>query len=133
MTREISFDTGSIHQPPSAALMPAYLEAAWALTLSDYTGSDSVTFGYVLSGRDSYPTAETTFGPTLATVPLQVHLRRNMTIQQLVTGRATSRREMSRSLFQQYGLANIRNCVDDEVLQTSRACSTFCTNRTPQV
>ncbi|KAK2053250.1 acetyl-CoA synthetase-like protein [Colletotrichum caudatum] len=100
---------------PSPALMPAYIEAAWAMTASDYTSNDSVVFGSILSGRGSGQPggAETTFGPTIATVPVQVDLRRNMTIQQLVKGRVASRRELSTSPFLQYGLRKIRNSSGD--------------------
>ncbi|KAI8275448.1 Nonribosomal peptide synthetase 12 [Colletotrichum sp. SAR 10_98] len=100
---------------PSNALMPAYIEAAWAMTASDYTSNDSVAFGCILSGRGSGQPggAETTFGPTITTVPVQVDLRRNMTIQQLIKGRVASRRELSTSPFLQYGLRRIRNISGD--------------------
>lgn len=59
----------------SVALIPAYIEAAWGLTAADYTGSEIVAFGYVMSGRSAaLGGAETTLGPTIATVPLQVRL-----------------------------------------------------------
>ncbi|KAH0433356.1 nonribosomal peptide synthase [Colletotrichum camelliae] len=113
MTRDISF--ASDKSLPSTALMPAYIEAAWAMTASDYTSNDSVAFGCILSGRGSGQPggADTTFGPTIATVPVQVDLRRNMTIQQLVKGRVASRRELSTSPFLQYGLRRIRNISGD--------------------
>ncbi|KAF4825831.1 Nonribosomal peptide synthase atnA [Colletotrichum siamense] len=116
VNRDISFASEkSLPALPSNALMPAYIEAAWAMTASDYTSNDSVTFGCILSGRGSAQPggAETTFGPTIATVPVQVDLRRNMTIQQLVKGRVASRRELSTSPFLQYGLRRIRNISGD--------------------
>ncbi|EQB51718.1 hypothetical protein CGLO_08717 [Colletotrichum gloeosporioides Cg-14] len=116
VTRDISFASEkSSPALPSPALMPAYIEAAWAITASDYTSNDSVAFGCVLSGRGSGQPggAETTFGPTIATVPVQVDLRRNMTIQQLVKGRVASRRELSTSPFLQCGLRRIRNISGD--------------------
>ncbi|KAF4463331.1 nonribosomal peptide synthase [Fusarium albosuccineum] len=117
MTRDInlSHDNKPAKALPSMALMPAYIEAAWAMTVSDYTNNDSVAFGYLLSGRGpGMPGgAETTFGPTITSVPVQVDLRRNMTIQQLVKGRVASRRELSTSHFLHYGLSRIRNINDD--------------------
>ena len=59
----------------SAALMPAYIETAWSLAAADYTGSDVVAFGYVMSGRSAVPgDLGTTLGPTITTVPMQVRL-----------------------------------------------------------
>ncbi|KAH9242476.1 hypothetical protein K456DRAFT_1905547 [Colletotrichum gloeosporioides 23] len=116
LTRDISFASDkSSPALPSNALMPAYIEAAWAMTASDYTSNDSVAFGCILSGRGSGQPggAETTFGPTITTVPVQVDLRRNMTIQQLIKGRVASRRELSTSPFLQYGLRRIRNITGD--------------------
>ncbi|KAI8200119.1 Nonribosomal peptide synthase atnA [Colletotrichum sp. SAR 10_86] len=116
LTRDISFASDkSSTTLPSTALMPAYIEAAWAMAISDYTSNDSIAFGCILSGRGSGQPggAETTFGPTIATVPVQVDLRRNMTIQQLVKGRVASRRELSTSPFLQYGLRRIRNISGD--------------------
>ncbi|KAJ3954596.1 hypothetical protein N0V92_008896 [Colletotrichum tropicale] len=116
VTQDISFtsDESSLALP-STALMPAYIESAWAMTAADYTSNDSVAFGCILSGRGSGQPggAETTFGPTIATVPVQVDLRRNMTIQQLVKGRVASRRELSTSPFLQYGLRRLRNISGD--------------------
>ena len=56
-----------------AASMPCLLEVAWILTAADYTGSKNVAFGYVMSGRSrALGGLETTLGPTIATVPIQV-------------------------------------------------------------
>ncbi|KAH6953445.1 hypothetical protein DER45DRAFT_380302 [Fusarium avenaceum] len=111
ITREISISQQKTQTTPSMALMPAYIEAAWALTVSDYTNNDSVAFGYILSGRGAGMPggAETTFGPTITSVPVQVDIRRSMTTHQLVKERVASRRELSTSSFLQFGLANIRN------------------------
>ncbi|PNY28935.1 Nonribosomal peptide synthetase [Tolypocladium capitatum] len=105
----------SLTKAPSRPLMPAYIEAAWGMTAADYTGSESVAFGYVMSGRS--PTmagAETTLGPTVTTVPMQVDFTPGMTIQQLLQSRNRSRRLLSTSPALQYGMANIRHNVSDE-------------------
>ncbi|KAL4725677.1 NRPS [Fusarium chlamydosporum] len=121
MNRRISFSQDKAKSMPSVALMPAYIEAAWALTVSDYTSNNSVVFGNVLSGRGpGMPGgAETTFGPTVMSVPVQVEMRRNMTIQQLIKSRVTSRREISTSHFLHFGLAKIRGVSDAARIATN--------------
>ncbi|TPX07060.1 uncharacterized protein E0L32_011048 [Thyridium curvatum] len=106
--------------PP--ALMPAYIEAAWGMTAADYSGSDIVAFGYVMSGRSpALAGAETTLGPTITTVPMQVDLKPGMTIQQLLKSRTQSRRLLSTNPALQYGMARIRHNVSDE----ARIASSF--------
>ncbi|KAI0402888.1 putative aminoadipate-semialdehyde dehydrogenase [Xylaria palmicola] len=89
--------------------IPYYLEAAWALTAATYAGSDSIAYGYVLSGRS--PTlngVESTLGPTNAEVPVQVNLQRNMTVEWLLKDRATALRQLQINPASQYGIAAIR-------------------------
>lgn len=123
MTQEISFFNADKETKtrPSMALMPAYMEAAWAMTASDYTSNDSVAFGFSLSGRAPglLGAAEMTFGPTVTTIPVQVDLRRNMTIKQLVMERAASRREMTTSRYLQYGLKRIGH-INGDTQQAAR-------------
>lgn len=121
MTREVSFFNAgkAAKAPPSMALMHAYVEAAWAMTSADFTSSDSVAFGCVLSGRGPGMPGENTFGPTVTTIPVQVDLRRNMTIQKLVKERVASRREMTTSRYLQYGLKRIRN-INGDTQQAAR-------------
>ncbi|CAG8179971.1 unnamed protein product [Penicillium salamii] len=100
----------TLAKSPSLPLMPAYIEAAWALTASDYTGSDSVVFGYALSGRSApLGGAETTPGPTVSMVPMQVDLRAGTTIKEILQSRNEFRRSLLSSSFLHYGLASIRN------------------------
>lgn len=89
--------------------VPYYMEAAWALTASIYTGSESVAYGYVLSGRSSSALdgVETTLGPTITEVPIQVTLQRNMTVERLIKERATSLRQLQKHPASQYGLSKI--------------------------
>jgi non-ribosomal peptide synthetase component F/aryl carrier-like protein len=50
-------------------------EAAWALLLQRYSGTDDVTFGLTVSGRTTdLPSIESVNGPTLATIPSRVQL-----------------------------------------------------------
>ena len=86
-----------------------YAEAAWALTASIYADSESVAYGLVLSCRSSALNGiETTLGPTVAEVPVQADLRRNMTIEQLIKDRATSLRQLTKDpAFLHYGIPRI--------------------------
>ncbi|KAK4243870.1 hypothetical protein C7999DRAFT_44387 [Corynascus novoguineensis] len=80
--------------PPTHA--PYYIEAAWALTASIHTDSDSVAYGYVLSGRTPTPDGyENTLGPTVTEVPMQVNLqRKTATVDRLIKDRAASIRQL---------------------------------------
>lgn len=93
----------------SLSHVPWFAEAAWALTASTYADSENVAYGLVLSGRSSALNGvETTLGPTVAEVPVQVNLQHNMTVERLVKDRATSLRQLTRSpSFWQYGIKRI--------------------------
>ncbi|OSS43873.1 hypothetical protein B5807_11703 [Epicoccum nigrum] len=56
------------------------IRAAWAILASRYTGSDDVVFGAVVTGRNA-PVAgiEAVVGPTIATVPVRVQVRKDQT------------------------------------------------------
>ncbi|VUC26734.1 unnamed protein product [Clonostachys rosea] len=97
----------------SPAHVPLYIEAAWALTAATYSNSDNVAYGLVLSGRS--PSAhglEKTLGQTVVEIPVQVHLKRNMTIEQLVKDRATSLRKLQAEPSIQFGLNGIASVSD---------------------
>ncbi len=97
----------------SLAHMPSFIEAAWALTAGAYTSSESVAFGLVLSGRTpAMAGLETTMGPTIVTVPVQVNLQRNMTVEGIIKERMTALRQLQTQPTLQYGLASIRAVSD---------------------
>ncbi|KAK7217266.1 hypothetical protein V2G26_005269 [Clonostachys chloroleuca] len=105
----------------SAAHVPLYIEAAWALTAATYANSDNVAYGLVLSGRS--PSArglEKTLGQTVVEIPVQVHLKRNMTMEQLVKDRATSLRKLQAEPSIQFGLGGIAS-----VSETARTAASF--------
>ncbi|KAI0467062.1 hypothetical protein F4859DRAFT_526152 [Xylaria cf. heliscus] len=53
------------------------LTAAWSLVVSNYTGSEDVCFGFLLSGRDiPIDGIECVRGPTINTVPFRIALQR---------------------------------------------------------
>ncbi|KAI9715398.1 MAG: NRPS [Chrysothrix sp. TS-e1954] len=93
----------------SPALLPSYIEAAWALTAHVFTDSDSITYGLVLSGRtNALAGIETTLGPTITTIPVQVDLQPNMTVEDLLKERSRQRRQAQSHPTLQYGTLNIR-------------------------
>jgi amino acid adenylation domain-containing protein len=56
--------------------------ATWALLLSEYEGSDDITFGNSLHGRNSLPHhLQDVVGPTVTTLPVRVKIDRTQTIR----------------------------------------------------
>ncbi|KAF4452828.1 Amino acid adenylation [Fusarium austroafricanum] len=105
----------------SAAHVPSYIETAWALAASSYTGSDSVAFGLILSGRKSAcAAAETTLGPTIAIVPVQVNLQKSTTVEGILKERTSARRQLQQHPTLQYGVPKIRT-----VSEPARVASSF--------
>lgn len=91
---------GSLASP---ALMPVYLECAWALLAHAYGGGDSVAYGVVYSGRSAstgWEGVESTLGPTIATVPVEVALDPSQTVGELL-----KRRQLGRQAVQGCGAA----------------------------
>lgn len=100
--------------------VPYLLEAAWALTAAIYTGTRSVAYGYVLSGRSSNPEGvENNLGPTISEVPIQVNLPQNLTVDALIKGRATSLRQL-----QQQAVSGLLHYSLDEIGALSTAAKT---------
>ncbi|KAI8633245.1 putative aminoadipate-semialdehyde dehydrogenase [Xylariaceae sp. FL1651] len=107
MTRKITLNR--IDEEFSLAHMPSFIEAAWALTASTYTGNENVAFGLVLSGRTSCSAAaETTLGPTIAVLPVQVNLKHDTTLEGILKDSAAARRQLQTHSALQYGLTRIR-------------------------
>lgn len=98
----------------SVVHIPSFIEAAWALTASTYTGSESVAYGMVLSGRSSAASAaaESVLGPTIALFPVQVNLQRDMTVEGILKDRTAARRQVQTHPALQYGLSRIRTVSD---------------------
>ncbi|CAG7559814.1 unnamed protein product [Fusarium equiseti] len=105
----------------SAAHVPLYIETAWAMTAANYSGSDSVAFGLIFSGRNlSFPAAETTLGPTIAIVPVQVTLTKTATLEGMLKERTSARRQLQQHSALQYGIPKIR-----VVSEAARAACSF--------
>lgn len=103
----------------SVPLIPSYIEAAWALTVWNYTGETAVGYGMVVSGRAPTPTGvENTLGPTLETIPVSVVLRPDGSVQDLLKERARERRQIQSNPAMRHGLNAIRAINE----QTRQAC-----------
>lgn len=65
----------------SEITVPSSIRAAWALTIAAYSNSEDVVFGETVTGRD-VPVAGILdlVGPTLATVPVRVQIKRDATV-----------------------------------------------------
>lgn len=88
------------------------IRGAWALVASQYTGSDDVVFGETLSGRDiSLRAAESIVGPMIATIPMRVRVRRNMSAEAYL--QAVQQGILSRIPYQHMGMQNIRKVSTD--------------------
>lgn len=125
---QISFGPWGLSAP--LGLMSSYIETAWAITVRTYTNAESVVFGRVLSARvSSLGGLESTSGPTIVTMPVQVNLNKDSTIAGLIKERAQERRETLKSPALQYGLTRIRD-VNDAAKIASRF-TTLLNFRTP--
>ncbi|TVY27745.1 Nonribosomal peptide synthetase [Lachnellula hyalina] len=104
----------------SHAHVPSFIEAAWALTAGAYTNSESVAFGQVLSGRTlDLAGLETTLGPMIAIVPVQINLLRNMTVEGILKDRITALRQLQTHSALQYGVTRIRAVSDEARIASS--------------
>ncbi|KAG7407670.1 Nonribosomal peptide synthetase TES [Fusarium oxysporum f. sp. rapae] len=82
------------------------IRAAWAIVASRYTNSDDVVFGAVVTGRNAPVAAiEDILGPTIATVPVRVHVASNQTIPAYL--QALQQQATDMIPFEQTGLQEI--------------------------
>ncbi|KAH8896009.1 acetyl-CoA synthetase-like protein [Thozetella sp. PMI_491] len=88
------------------------IKAAWSLLLARYLdNADDVLFGQTLSGR-SVPLAgiEEMQGPSIATIPVKVHINRETYVGEFLE--AIQRQATEMIPYEQYGLRNIRAVSD---------------------
>lgn len=91
---------------PSTVTASSIIRAAWALTISQYTGTNDVVFGATVSGRDtSVPNASEIIGPVLSTVPVRVPIEYSGRVRKFVETIQNQAIEMIR--YQHFGLQNI--------------------------
>jgi amino acid adenylation domain-containing protein len=91
------------------------LRAAWAIVVASHTHMDTVLFGVTLSGRTA-PLADIgdILGPTIATVPIQIHLDRRVLVSEYLT--AVQQQATDMIPFDHTGLQNIRRLVSPSAL-----------------
>lgn len=80
--------------------------ASWALLLSEYEGSDDVTFGNSLHGRNSLPPKlQDVVGPTITTLPIRVRIDLTQTVLGFLEG---LQEQFSAMIpYEQFGLSRI--------------------------
>lgn len=83
------------------------IKAAWAITLSNYSNSDDVVFGTLLSGRTGSSTDLASIaGPTLTTVPVRVSINPQTLVVDYL--RSVEAKSLDAMPFEQFGLSKIR-------------------------
>jgi amino acid adenylation domain-containing protein len=88
------------------------VRGAWALVASQYTGNDDVVFGETMTGRDiPLRGAENIVGPMIATIPMRVRVRRNMSVEAYL--QAVQQGVLARIPYQHMGMQNIRKVSQD--------------------
>lgn len=86
--------------------------AAWSLVLAQYTNTDTVLFGTTLSGRNvPLPGIESICGPTITTVPVRVHVRKDEAIGSFL--QSLQDETVAMMPHEHYGLQNIRQISDE--------------------
>ncbi|TVY81872.1 Nonribosomal peptide synthetase easA, partial [Lachnellula suecica] len=99
--------------PPGVKATPSILiRAAWALSVSYYAGSSDVIFGASITGRNAdVPGIDSIIGPTIATIPILVHVDRDLTIDEFLESLIV---DMVRTMpFEHFGLQNIQSLNTD--------------------
>lgn len=83
------------------------IRVTWAVLLATLTGTKEAVFGVTVSGRQATVSGiDTIAGPTIATVPVRVSFRPDMSTEQLLQQVQTQSIEMTN--FEQFGLSSIR-------------------------
>ncbi|KAF4552922.1 AMP-binding enzyme-like protein 9 [Elsinoe fawcettii] len=73
------------HDTTNGHNVASIVHTAWAIMLSIYTGSDDISFGTVLSGRNGLVEGgQDIIGPTITTVPMRVVLKPGCTVGSVV-------------------------------------------------
>ncbi|KAI4170935.1 MAG: hypothetical protein LQ343_004593 [Gyalolechia ehrenbergii] len=117
VTRHISHAIPINRVTGSVTTVPSIIRAAWALTLSAYCDSEDVVFGETVAGRD-VPVAGVLdmTGPTLATIPVRVQAKRNLTVKEYLKQLQVGFTEAMP--YQHMGLQRIKRINSD----TATAC-----------
>jgi non-ribosomal peptide synthetase component F len=114
----IDYDIRLDQGMPTQFTPSTIMRAAWALLLSSFSSSDDVVFGTIVTGRNApVRYIENLVGPTLATVPIVVHLDYGATVGKLLRNIQDQGTEMIP--FEQTGIQHIRRLSAD----TELACN----------
>ncbi|KAH0523777.1 hypothetical protein TsFJ059_008737 [Trichoderma semiorbis] len=82
------------------------MRAAWSIVLAQYSGTDDVCFGTIVSGRHaSVPGLDSMPGPMVATVPVRVRLDKDQPTSRFLHDMQIQASEMV--AYEQFGLQNI--------------------------
>jgi amino acid adenylation domain-containing protein/non-ribosomal peptide synthase protein (TIGR01720 family) len=108
IAKATSYRTISNHLPEESNFTLAILlRAAWSIVLARYTDAEDVLYGLTLSGRDvPVPGIERVVGPTITTVPMNVHLDGELLVQTFLQQQQDQNVEMMH--HQHVGLQAIR-------------------------
>ncbi|KAE8382027.1 hypothetical protein BDV26DRAFT_49940 [Aspergillus bertholletiae] len=114
----------------SSLTMAILLRAAWAIVMARYTDSEDILYGLTLSGRDALvPHIEGIVGPTITTVPMNVHLDSEASLQSFLDSQHEQNVEMMN--FQHVGLRNIRQ-ISPQVLAATDFTNLFVVQPKPE-
>ncbi|PKY08992.1 acetyl-CoA synthetase-like protein [Aspergillus campestris IBT 28561] len=107
-----------LEKPKGGNTYAAYLQLAWALLVAHYTDSEAVVFGITNTGRAAPVSGvESLVGPTIATVPLQVHVKQGDSVDGILD--QIQNRVVSMLPYEQAGLQRIaKSCPD-----AAKACA----------
>jgi amino acid adenylation domain-containing protein len=93
--------------PEGDITVSAAVKTAWAILVSRYTDSSDVAFGIVTAGRQAaVANIESIAGPTIATVPLVVHIDGKTRVENLLI--ETQKRATDTIPFEQRGITRIQ-------------------------
>lgn len=103
----------------STITIPSMIRAAWALTMSIYSGnSDDVLFGETMTGRDApIPGIARMIAPTLSTVPMRISIDPALSVEKFLA--EVQCKSAAVIPFQHAGLQSITRLNQD----TAMACS----------
>ncbi|KAJ3536859.1 hypothetical protein NM208_g6548 [Fusarium decemcellulare] len=94
------------------------VRAAWTILSSSYSNSRAVVFGATVAGRQgSLLGVEYVAGPTIATVPIQLRIENEQTVESLLQKIQTQAIDMAD--FEQTGLQRIRS-ISSDISQASQ-------------
>ncbi|KAJ5289222.1 nonribosomal peptide synthase [Penicillium angulare] len=102
---------------PRGDITPSTIvRAAWSILTAEYTGVNEALFGITVMGRQVVQGIEQMVGPTIATIPVRVVLKKQETIGDLL--RRVQKQAVESMEFEQIGLQKLRRINN----YTERAC-----------